>query len=154
MTPRFILDENIIILAHKREDDHGNPDRSCLDLLEQIIEICYPLILDNSLWDKYNRQLGEPRNRSPHAPHVSLILNRALQREGKVEWQVDTPAFPEEASIPQGSQDDVENVRLAVLTLGTFVTTDSPLISDLETAGITQRYQLQVVTPNQAFNFL
>ena len=125
-----------------------------MDLLEQIIEICYPLVLDNVLWDKYNRQLGEPRNRSPHAPHVSLILNRALQREDKVAWQVDTPPFPEETFIPQGSQDDVENVRLAVLTLATFVTTDNPLIADLATAGITEQYQLQVVTPDRALNLL
>ncbi len=123
-------------------------------MLEQIIEICYPLVLDNVLWRKYNQQLGEPRNRSPHAPHVSFILNRAIQREGKVEWQVDTPAFPEETSIPQGSQDDVENVRLAVLTGATFVTTDNPLIVDLETAGITIQYHLQVLSPDQALPLL
>lgn len=125
-----------------------------MDLLEQIIEICYPLVLDNLLWDKYNSQLGEPRNRSSHSPHVSFILTRALQREGKVEWQVDTPAFPEETSIPQGSQDDVENVRLAVVTGATFVTTDNPLITDLETAGITEQYQLQVVSPEEAHTLL
>ena len=148
------MDENVIILAHKREDDHGNPDRNCLDLLEQIIEICYPLVLDNILWDKYNRQLGERRNWSGHSPHVSFILTRALQREGKVGWQVDTPEFAEENDIPQGSQDDVLIVRLAVATGAILVTTDTPLIADLRTAGITQRYQLQVVTPEQALPLL
>ena len=125
-----------------------------MDLLEQIIEICYPLVVDNTLWDKYNRQLGEQRNRSSHSPHVSFILTRALQRENKIAWQVDTPDFPEEASIPQGSQDDVENVRLAVLTGATFVTTDNPLIEDLESSGITERYGLQVILPEQAIPLL
>ena len=125
-----------------------------MDLLEQIIEICYPLVLDNVLWAKYNRQLGEPRNRSPHAPHVSFILNRAIQREGKVEWNVDTPAFSEETSIPQGSQDDVENVRLAVSTGATFVTTDNALIADLESSGVTDRYRLEVLLPEDAIPLL
>ena len=45
-------------------------------------------------------------------------------------------------------------VRLAISTGAILVTTDNPLISDLETAGITQQYQLQVVTPDQALNLL
>ena len=154
MTLRFILDENVIILAQKREDDHGNPDRSCLDLLEQIIHICYPLVLDDSLWGKYNSQLNERRNRSHHSPHVLFILARALQREGKIDWQVDTPSFPEETLIPQGSQDDVENVRLAVLTGATLVTTDNPLIGHLSESGITNQYDLQVVIPEDAIDLL
>ena len=54
----FILDENIVILAHKQEDDQGNPDRTCLDLMEQIIEICHPIVSDNYLWSRYQGQLS------------------------------------------------------------------------------------------------
>ena len=48
----------------------------------------------------------------------------------------------------------MENVRLAVLTRAILVTTDNPLIDDLETSGVTDNYQLQVVTPGQALEML
>ena len=47
------------------------------------------------------------------------------------------PPFPEETSIPQGSRDDLPvTVRLAVETRAILVTTDGPLIDDLESSGI------------------
>ena len=39
MTPSFILDENIVILAQQGLDEYGNPDPRCADLIQQIIEI-------------------------------------------------------------------------------------------------------------------
>ena len=78
MTQRFILDENIVILAatsghcnllndaaihlgrkhsdlaEKGETDRGEPDLSCRTLFTQIIEICHTIVLDPTLWDKYH----------------------------------------------------------------------------------------------------
>ena len=154
MTRRFILDENVIILAHKQEDDHGVPDRTCRDLLERIIDICHPLVLSPWLQDKYWEQLGRRPVVDPDVPHVLATLASAWRRAGKVDNQTNSPPFPEETNIPQGSRDDLEIVRLAVATAAILVTTDQPLLSDLETAGIRERYNLQVVSPTDALPLL
>lgn len=154
MTLRFILDENVIILAHKQQDDRGVPDRTCRDLLERIIDICYPLVLSPWLQDKYWEQLGNQPAVAPDVPHVLAILASAWRRAGKVDNQPNAPSFPEETNIPQGSRDDVGIVRLAVASGAILVTTDQPLLTDLETSGISQTYRLQVVSPDDALNLL
>ena len=83
MTMRFILDENVVILAQERIDDHGNPDQTCFDLLDGIIEICYPIVSDSNLWGKYQHQLSNRPVVSPGSPHVLSILASALRREGQ-----------------------------------------------------------------------
>lgn len=154
MTRRFILDENVIILAHKQEDDHGVPDRTCRDLLERIIDICHPLVLSPWLQDKYWEQLGRQPAAAPDVPHVLAILASAWRRAGKVDNQPNSPPFPEETNIPQGSRDDLEIVRLAVATSAILVTTDQPLLNDLAATGIAEKYNLQVVSPTDALPLL
>ena len=154
MTRQFILDENTLILAQKQESDRGEYDLTCLHLLNQIIEICHPMVVDYALWGKYQSQLSGLTETSPGYPHVLSILQRALQIDRKIIFQPNAPAFPEEAHIAQGSQDDVEHVRLAVATGATLVTTDNPLITDLASSGIAESYQLQVVTPEDALTLL
>ena len=150
MTLRFILDENVIILAQKLENDRGEKDRTCYDLLDQIIKICHPIVVDLILWRKYMRQLGGFQA----TPHLAGVLNGPTLPAGKLAFQRDAPQFDEETAIPQGSQDDVEIVRLAVATGAILVTTDQPLINDLETARIREIYNLQVVSPGDAINLL
>ena len=150
MTPRFILDENVIILAQKLENDRGEKDSTCYDLLDQIIKICHPIVVDLILWRKYMRQLGGFQT----TPHLAGVLKSPTLPAGKLAFQQDTPQFDEETDIPQGSQDDVEIVRLAVVTRAILVTTDQPLINDLKTAGIPEIYNLQVVSPGDALNLL
>ena len=53
MTQRFILDENVAILAQKLENDHGDTDTTCLRLFNEIIEICHSIVFDATLWEKY-----------------------------------------------------------------------------------------------------
>ena len=153
MTLRFILDENTLILAQKQENDRGDYDLTCLNLLNGILESGHSLVVDYGLWAKYQSQLSGLPEGSPGFPHILRTLNRAYSF-GKLDILPNAPPFPEETNIPQGSQDDKEIVRLAVATGATLVTTDNPLISDLETAGITQRYQLQVITPDRALRLL
>ena len=152
MTPRFILDENVIILAQKRENDRGEKDRTCYDLFYQIIKTSHLIVVDSILWDKYMHQLRDFRDNAI-TPHLAGVL-RDLLLTGKMEFQRDAPQFGEETDIPPGSQDDVEIVRLAVATGAILVTTDQPLIDDLETAGIREIYNLQVVLPGDALNLL
>ena len=153
MTLRFILDENTLILAQKQENDRGDYDLTCLNLLNGILESGHSLVVDYGLWAKYQSQLSGLPEASPGFPHILRTLSGAYS-VGKLDILPNAPLFPEETNIPQGSQDDKEIVRLAVATGATLVTTDNPLISDLETAGITQRYQLQVVTPDRALSLL
>ena len=154
MTPRFILDENVIILAQKRENDRGEPDSTCLYLLNQIIIICHPIVVDSILWRKYERQWGLLPDNAIKPPHLAGVLKSPTLPAGKLDFQRDAPQFAEETAIPPGSQDDVEIVRLAVATRAILVTTDQPLIDDLETAGIPEIHKLQVVLPGDALNLL
>ena len=154
MTPRFILDENVIILAQKLKNDQGEKDSTCYDLLDQIIKICHPIVVDSILWRKYERQLWLLPANAIIPPHLAGVLKSPMLPAGKLDFQRDAPPFDEETDIPQGSQDDVEIVRLAVATGAILVTTDQPLINDLATAGIPETYNLQVVSPVEALNLL
>ena len=75
MTPCFILDENIVILAQQGLDEYGNANPECASLIQQIIEICHTLVVDDVLWDKYVEQLYHPGYH-----HPTLRRRRALRR--------------------------------------------------------------------------
>ena len=153
MTLQFILDENTLILAQRQENDRGAYDLTCLNLLNAILDSRHSLIADYVLWAKYQSQLSDLPDTYPGYPHILNVLSRAF-RVGKLSFIPNSPPFPEENGIPQGSQDDVEIVRLAVATGATLVTTDNPLITDLASSGIAESYQLQVVTPEDALTLL
>ena len=154
MTRQFILDENVIILAQRKEDPQGNFDATCVNLIDQIIEICHTIVIDISLWGKYQQQLSRIPTVGLGPPNLFHLIQGARQRDGKLRFWPNSPPFPEETSIPQGSQDDVPLVRLAVATGSILVTTDNPLIEDLQSSGVTDNYQLQVVRPEQALTLL
>ena len=50
MTQRFILDENVFICAQLETNARGEPDSTCLDLLQQILDICHPIVFDDELY--------------------------------------------------------------------------------------------------------
>ncbi len=156
MTQRFILDENIVILAEKGETDRGEPDLSCRTLFAQIIEICHTIVLDPILWDKYHSQLWNPRyDQLQDAISLLPVIYNAVSIAGKVDLRAtDASPFPEEGNIPQGSQDDLEVVRLAVETGASLVTTDESLRHDLDACGIQETYHLRLLSPSQALDAL
>ena len=155
MTQRFILDENIVILAQRGENDSGETDVTCLQLVTQIIRICHTIVFDTILWNKYLHQLNLPKNVQAHTGPLFLrVLNQANQRDGKLDSRPTAAPFPEEDTIPQGSQDDKEIVRLAVETRATLVTTDAPLRDDLNSCGIQEQYGLDILSPEEALKSL
>ena len=155
MTQRFILDENIVILAQKAENDNEEPDTICLELVTRIIRICHTIVLDFSLREKFLQQLNLPRSDQPQVGfRVLPVLANALRREGKIDLRPNAPSFPEEGRIPQGSQDDLEMVRLAVETRAKLVTTDTPLMDDLNSCGIQEAYDLLILSPGEALKDL
>ena len=105
MTLRFILDENTLILAQKQENDRGDYDLTCLNLLNGILESGHSLVVDYGLWAKYQSQLSGLPAASPGFPHILGTLSGAYS-VGKLDILPDAPPFPEETNIPQGSQDD------------------------------------------------
>ena len=156
MNQRYVLDENIVILAQNLQNDTGDDDSTCRRLLDIIIDICHTIVLDGVLWAKYYNQLRSLPPDQPHGPRsVMRIMYLATARDGKIE-NIGGSArrFPEEAEIPQGSQDDVPIVRLAVETGAILVTTDEALREDLNSCGVQETYSLQVLSPEQALDRL
>lgn len=152
MTPRFIIDENVVICAQLGVDQDGNPSLICADLIQQIIDICHTIVVDDALWDKYEEQLHRPRHEHPTlGPYLMRILWNALTTVGKVDGFAHTaPIFVDEGAIPAGSQDDTFIVRLAVETGATLVTADEPLREDLQVSGLETKYGLTVLSPEEA----
>ena len=151
MTQRFILDENVLILAERGENEQGERDSACLNLFTSIITICHTLVIDYTLWGKYQSQLSSTSiigNRT--GSQVLAVLGSVNHVSGKLVFGPNAPAFPEEQTIPQGSQDDVPLVRLAVASGATLVTTDRPLIDDLNSSGVQEAYDLEVLLPEEA----
>jgi hypothetical protein len=135
---RFILDENVVICAQTGFNDQGEPDPTCANLVNSIIRICHTIVVDVGLFSRYQRQLNQARHQptATGAPFLPL-LRSAIQVADKIDGlaRPDASPFPEENSILQGSRDDLAvTVRLAVETRATLVTTDGPLIQDLESS--------------------
>ena len=156
MTLRFILDENIVILAQQGRDEHENTNSQCADLIQQIIKICHTIVVDDVLLSKYIEQLYRFDHHHPtQGPFLIRSLCHAFTIENKVNGGDHTaPIIEDEVLIPSGSQDDVHLVRLAVETRAILVTTDGPLREDLASCGIQSKYGLTVVTPEDALSLL
>lgn len=155
MTQRFILDENIVILAQKEENDRGERDLACLDLFTRIITICHTIVVDFDLWNRYQSQLSIRSQAAAQAGSLVLaVLDSARRGVGKLDFRTNAAPFAEEGDIPQGSQDDALIVRLAVETRATLVTTDLKLRGDLNSCGIQARYDLQMLSPEEALERL
>ena len=132
MTPKFILDENVFICAQLETNIHGENDPTCLGLLQRILDICHPIVFDTELYRRIQHQLNQQTHRrSGLGAAVLRTLAAAAARPGKLEYLEQSPPFPEEAEIPQGSQDDTYIVRIAVETGATLVTADEALREDL-----------------------
>ena len=155
MTLQFILDENVVILAQRRENDRGEPDPTCLNLFAQIITICHTIVVDYDLWNQYQHQLSPlSQTQTQEGSLVLAVLDNASRMAGKIDFRNNAAPFPEEGSIPQGSQDDVDVVRLLVETGATLVTTDVSLRNDLNSCGVQETYSLQLLSPEEALGSL
>ena len=160
MTPkkRFILDENILICAQRGINEFNEKDSTCANLVNSIIRICHTIVVDVGLHSRYQSQLNAPRHQPIGiGPQFLSVLRAAMQTAGKFDGlaRPNAPPFPEESSIPQGSQDDLAvTVRLAVETRAILVTTDVPLIQDLGSSGVHATYGLEVLTPQENLDLL
>ena len=156
MSPGFILDENVVILAQQGQDEHGKDDPSCAVLIQQIIKICHTIVVDDVLWSKYMAQLNRRRHyHSVMGPFLMKILGNAIRIPGKFcRFGYTASSFDGEALLPNSSQADAYLVRLAVETRAILVTTDGALRDDLASCGIQSKYDLTVVSPKDALRLL
>ena len=151
MTQRFILDENVFICAKLETNVYGDPDSTCLDLLQQILLICHPIVFDSVLYENIQHQLNQSDHQQRGFDSAILrTLGQAAARPGKMEFRRKAREFPDENDIPQGSQDDKFIVRLAVESGATLVTADEALRDDLASSSIQGRYGLSVLSPEGA----
>ena len=151
MTQRFILDENVFICAQLETDVYGESDSTCLELLQRILDICHPIVLDAELYRRVHSQLNQPAHQRRGLGAALLrTLASAGNRPGKLDITEEPPPFPEETDIPQGSQDDKFIVRLAVESGAALVTADEVLRDDLASSSIRARYGLSVLSPEDA----
>ena len=154
----FILDENVLIAAQTGYNDRNELDPTSFILITNIIDICHSIIVDIDLWNRYQRLLAQPIHQPIHAgQQLVRVLNGVVKITDKIQGlgQPSAPAFPEESSIPAGSQDDVPvTVRLAVDTGAILVTSDAPLRAHLLSSGVTNLYDLTVVTPTEALDIV
>lgn len=151
MIQRFILDENVFICAQLKTNILGEPDHTCLELLQRILDICHPILFDDELYGRIQRQLNRPPNQLRGFGAALLrTLSVAATRPGKLEYLEVAPQFPEEDDIPQGSRDDKFIVRLAVESGATLVTADAALRDDLASSSIQTRYGFNVLSPEVA----
>lgn len=151
MIQRFILDENVFICAQLETNIRGEPDHTCLELLQRILDICHPIVFDDELYRRIQRQLNRTPNQLRGFGAVLLrTLSAAAARPGKLEYLEVATSFPEEDDIPQGSQDDKFIVRLAVASGATLVTADEALRDDLAACSIKTRYGLNILSPERA----
>ena len=151
MTQRFILDENVFICAQLETNAYGEDDPTCLELLQRILDICHPIVLDAELYQRVHSQLNlPPHQRRGFGAAVLRTLASAASRPGKLDISDESPHFVEEGNIPQGSQDDKFIVRLAVESGAALVTTDEALREDLASSGIQARYGLRVLSSENA----
>ena len=156
MNPRFIFDENVVILAQQGRDEYGNINPRCVDLIQQVIEICHTIVVDDVLLRKYIEQLYRSGHHHPtQGPFLIRLLWNALTIPKKVDGIGHTALIiDDEVSIPSGSQDDAYLVRLAVETRAILVTTDRPLRDHLASCGMLSKYGLNVVSPEEALGLL
>ena len=83
MTQRFILDENVFICAQLETNANGEPDSTCLELLQQILLICHPMVFDSVLYEKIQHQLNQSDHQKRGFDSAILrTLGQAAARPG------------------------------------------------------------------------
>lgn len=126
MKHTFLLDENVIVLAAKREDDHGRPDACCAELVSLIASNCHRIMTSRELLQRYWRKIKAlSEAREPAISAFAGVLAQLIKNYEKAVLEpADLPELPEGARIPP---DDEFIVRSALRSQAPIVTTDTNL---------------------------
>ena len=155
MKRHFVLDENIILLAEKGEDDRGNRDTTCLELIRAIAENCHALVLAEASWGRYSSQIRSiVRQRTLATPRVLSIIKSVvadLEKDTKYVSDADLTHIAGLEQLPGVDTGDAEFVRAAASVPGAIlVTTDGPLRTTVTSQGIDRDYGFNILIPSDA----
>ena len=141
----FLLDENIIILAAKLEDDRGNSDPTALRLAFRIVEKCHRLALHRTIWEAYTKHLAAIDTRQYYVSQAVSFLRDFIWNADKIDQQPDPlPEIPPGVTVPRK---DHHIVRCALSAKARIVTTDGRLRQAVEAC---PALGLSVLNPTEA----
>jgi hypothetical protein len=155
MKQHFVLDENIIVLAYKAENEQEKPDPTCQELLLAIERNCHALVFCPSFWDKYGSQVRRlQQRRIPLTPRImsiiqSLVAN--LDKDTRFVPDHELTEIDELDGLPSVDIGDRDFVRAAATVPGAIlVTTDGRLTTAITARGIDIRFGFRVLSPREA----
>lgn len=150
MSERVVFNENVLILAYKKEDESGNIDDTCARVLYNVIQSSYQIVVDASIWSKYYHQLHQLSKDTYGVPHILHILdNLRFDSSRFIFIYEEIPSLDEEIHLSAKIMDDIDFIRLAVYSKAILVTTDNPLKEELEGANIIEKYGFSVLKPEE-----
>jgi rRNA-processing protein FCF1 len=142
----FLLDENVLV------DIGGGGQRgiAATTLVFLIAYHCHKFAVDAILKRRYSVKLDRLKAEASRAnrPTAIPLIKQILFNREKQESRDDVPPLGDvERHLPT---DDVPLVRLAYHTRAILVTSDRKLIERLRNSGIEARYQIRVMSVDQA----
>ena len=153
----FVLDENVLILAQKIENDRGEPDDTSLRLLQAIDANCHSLVISDVCRKGWAAQLSAvSRTRSALTPNVMSILNSLIINAAK-DHQFLYPdlilEIPELKQLPAVDEGDRDFVQAAASVRGSVLaSTDGPLLEALNRNGINISFGFEALDPVRALS--
>lgn len=157
MKRHFVLDENVLILAQKIENDRGEPDDTSLQLVRAIDANCHSLVISDACSKRWAAQLSAVgRTRSALTPNVMSILKSLISNRAK-DHQFLGPdlilEIPELKQLPAVDEGDRDFVQAAASVPGSVLaSTDGPLLEALGRNGITERFRFEALDPVHALS--
>lgn|GEM_PF-2130730 len=157
MKRHFVLDENIVILAQKMEDESGHPDPACWELLRAIEANCHSLVFTQAVWERWMSQLStllRPRQKTFLTPNVleivqSLFTNAA--KDSRFIQDDEVSSVDGLDDLPHVDIGDRDFVRAAAsVDRAVLVTSDGPLRAILNDNGIPDRHSFLVCDSKSA----
>ena len=149
MTLYLVLDENIIVLSAKVQNDQGNDDNTCTQLISDILKNEDNIRCTVKLFEKYTKKLKDLEV-TVHSTAYTVKLLNLLRAAGLINfWNNNPIELLGENMLPP---DDVYLVRLVANSKTDLVSTDLRLKSKMGGAKIFENYKIKFLLPNEVYN--
>jgi len=147
----FVVDENIVMCATKRENIKEVSDLVCYRLIDQVLEK-HRLAYSQAVWEKWQKQVNmiHREGRAIH-PHFLVLLNSAIRDPDRCP-RYDPDPLSEEIIWSTKLLDDKDFIRLAAhIDDGCLLaTTDENLERDVVAHNLGEKYGFRVLLPDLA----
>jgi len=146
MKHTFVLDENVYIQSYTCRNIKGSADNfHSLYLILGILEQCHKIGLTNELIEKYQEKSKTLEGSGKIYSNVIRIWKRLVQRNDKHRLSENHLK-----DLPSNIQHDRHVIEPALFLSGTLVTTDDKLKKRLTKWAEKKRYEINVVSPEEA----